>query len=100
MRGRRRGAQSGGGVGGVGGARGHNNRLEAGDGAGDGGDGVAGVFDFAVPQRAAARPSHPATLVRRPFGGHRKAALRGRFFAFFDSTAPRVSARQGGKRLA
>ena len=82
MRGRRRGAQSGGGVGGVGGARGHNNRLEAGDGAGDGGDGVAGVFDFAVPQRAAARPSHPATLVRRPFGGHRKAALRGRFLHF------------------
>ena len=93
MRGRRRGAQSGGGVGGVGGARGHNNRLEAGDGAGDGGDGVAGVFDFAVPQRAAARPSHPATLVRRPFGGHRKAALRGRFLHF--SILPRRAFRRG-----
>ena len=91
MRGRRRGAQSGGG--GVGGARGHNNRLEAGDGAGDGGDGVAGVFDFAVPQRAAARPSHPATLVRRPFGGHRKAALRGRFLHF--SILPRRAFRRG-----
>ena len=93
MRGQRRGAQSGGGVGGVGGARGHNNRLEAGDGAGDGGDGGAGVFDFAVPQRAAARPSHPATLVRRPFGGHRKAALRGRFLHF--SILPRRAFRRG-----
>ena len=95
MRGRRRGAQSGGGVGGVGGARGHNNRLEAGDGRGRW---RRGRFRFRRPtaRGGKAKPSSNARAasIRRAS----KSRVARAFFAFFDSTAPRVSARQGGKR--